>query len=248
MGHYATALYGQEELEEELEELQGVFGRIQESIMEVLDQKGVLFKQFKRAISSFPAHVQLNSFRNFKTVSGNVEFEDIFSSWNQDVVWSFLDFTLLEGIVKRYGHDKLRDSMKEYSLRLKNFRQRTLVSRLMDIWTDPNEPKDYEKCKKLILNLNIKADECTLEKLEVLRKRSSDKFLKGIPLSEAALVLFRLKIGCLSLTWIARTDMVQNIREVVVQCVKNGEYFKENSIRSLVLDGERFMSMERVRS
>lgn len=245
---YCIALYGQDELKKKKEELQYAFEEIQENIMEILEQEKVLFKKFKRAISCFPAHVQLNSFRNFKTVSGDVEFEDIFSSWNQDVVWSFLDFTLLEGIVKRYGSIALKDSMKEYSTKLQDFRKRTLVSRLMNLWTDPNLPKEYEKCKTLILDLRVKADECTLEKLEWLRKHSCNKFLKGIPLSEAALVLFRLKPGCVCVTWIVRSDVVQNVRSALVQCVINGEYFKENNIISVMLDGEPFMSMERVSS
>lgn len=244
---YITAPYEHQELEEKLEELQVTFANIQEDIMNALELKGVKFKQFKRAISTFPAHVQMNSFESIKTVSArNVELEDIFSSWNQDLIWSFLDFTLLERIVKKYGSSELNNSMKEYSSRLKDFRKRTIVSRLMCIWLDPNPPKEYERCKTLIHNLNIKADECTLEKLELLRKRSCDKLLKGIPLSEAALVLFRLKLGCISLTWIVRIDWVQNIREALVQCVIDGEYFKENDIISLELDGEVFMTMERV--
>ncbi len=119
---------------------------------------------------------------------------------------------------------------------------------LMAEWTNfnPNLPEEYEKCKTMIVDLHIDPDERTLEKLEVLRKRSCHKLLKGIPLSESALVLFRLKFGSIILTWIVRIDMVQNIREALKQCVISGEYFKENDIISLELDGEPFMPMERV--
>lgn len=217
--------------------------------MEELDRRGVKFKQFKRAVCSFALNVQLNSFTSFKKVSGSVEIEDVFNIWNKDMMWSFLDFNLLERIVKQYGTCEIKTTMKKYANWVEDFRQRTTVSRVMDLWSElwgkPNQPEEYEKCKQMIVDLNIKAAECTLEKLERLRKRSC-QLLKGIPLSEAALVLFELKPGSLHLTWLVWTDVVQDFKKALIQCVNDGEYFKENNIIILELDGEHFMPMERV--
>lgn len=228
-----------------IEELQKDFEDIQQQIMDILDEKGVKFKKFKRAISSFPNHVQMNSFTSLKTVSGEVEIDDIFSNWNTNVVWSFLDFSLLEHIVKRFGSDDLKASTREYSRKLSEFQRRTTVVKLMEIWPDQNQPDEYENCKKMILDLHLDPDVCTLKKLEDLRRRSC-KLLKGILLSEAALVLFKLKYGSLTLIWIVCTGVVQNFKEALHQCVQEGTYFKENDIITLELDGEIFMSMERV--
>ena len=245
-----TALYGQEEVEVKYTELQMEFSNIQEGIMDVLEENGIKLERFGRALSTFPAaaHVQMNSFEHMKTVSGSgVKFDDIFKIWNQDVVWSFLDYALLEVIVWRFGSNELKDAMKEYSRKIKDFRRRTIVSRLMYIWKDAmSMPKELERYETLIHNLKIKAHNCTLEKLEVLRIRSCDKLLRGTPLSRAALVLYRIEYGCISVTWIVQTHLVQKMREALVQCIINGEYLKENNIISLELDGELFMTMERV--
>jgi hypothetical protein len=215
--------------------------------MEILIDRGIEYRKFMRAISCFPPHVQMNSFKIIKTAgSKDVKLEDIFSILNQEVAWSFLDFALLEWIVKKYGSRELRVSMGKYSNRLRNFRKRTIVSRLMCIWTEPNEPEEYDSCNTLIARLNIKAEECTLEELAAFQKRSHEKLLKNIYLSEAALVLFRLKPGSLSLTWIVWKDLVPKIREALIQCIAYGEYFKENNIICMELDGEPFMTMERV--
>ena len=230
-----------------MEELEDDFESIQRSVMEILEEKGIGIKKLKRTICSLPAHVQMNSFKSFERISANCdEIERIVSIWNRDVVWSFLDFALLGKIVKEYGTNEMKISMKQYSVKVADFRKRTLISRLMEIWTEPNKPSEYGECKTLILNLDVRADECTLERLEVLRNNSREKLLKGIPLSEAALVLFLLERGCISVTWIVPINLVQKIREALVQCIADGEYFKENSIISVELDGESFMPLERL--
>lgn len=233
-------------LAEELESLQSTFEKLQQKTMERLEEEGVGIKQFKRAISSFAPNVQLKSFTSFKKVSGSVGVEDVFSIWNQDVMWSFLDFTLLERLVMKYGSTEMKNSMRQYSNWVEDFRQRTMVSKLMEMWKVPNLPEEYEKCKKIIVDLNIRADECTLARLEHLRRHSCNKLLKGIPLSEAALVLFQLTPGCIILTWIVWADVIQKMKESLLQCINDGEYFKENSIITMVIDGETFMSMETV--
>jgi hypothetical protein len=234
-------------LKKEVEDLKHHFECIQQAVMKQLDEKEVKFEQFKRAVSSYGPRVQLNSFSGFKKISGSgVEIMDVFSVWNTDVMWSFLDFYLLDRLVKDYGDIKMTNSMRQYSSKMEDFRRRTTVSKLMAIWDDPCLPEEYERCKKMIVNLNIKADNCTLEQLEHTRMKSCQKLLKGIPLSEAALVLFQLEAGCIRLTWIVWADVVEHIRVSLVQCIAEGEYFKENSIISLELDGEHFMPMERV--
>lgn len=241
-------------MEKKYHELQGAFSYIQERTIDVLEKEGIKLKQFVHTISTFPARchvtVQMNRFERMKTVSGcDIRFDDIFTIWNQEVAWSFLDFTVLELIVKRYGSTELQDTMKEYSSKIKDFRKRTIVSRLMQIWTDPMDmPKECERYKTLIHNLKIKAHTCTLEKLEGLRICSCDKLLRGTPLSRAALVLFCMEHGCLSVTWIVQAHLVQKMRETLVQCIIDGEYFKENDIISLELDRELFTTMERVRN
>lgn len=79
--------YGQKELQEKLQELEGDFESIQQNVMDILEEKGIGIKKLKRAISSFPAHVQMNSFKSFERIPPKCdEIEQIISIWNQDVV------------------------------------------------------------------------------------------------------------------------------------------------------------------
>ena len=224
------------------------FENIQEDILEILQQKGIKPAAIERTLkcSRTSLSVQIYSFRPLRTASGEQEVGDIFSMWNANVVWSFLDFQLLERLVNRYGHD-IKPSMTRYIKEVREFRRRTTVSMLMNIWEDgPTQTERTEACKKMILDLNKDPEKCTLEELEFIRKRSCN-LLKQFPLSQVALVLFHITIGCISLTWIVRSDLVGKLKEALDQCAMNGSYFKENDIISIELDGAHFMTMERVR-
>lgn len=221
------------------------FENIQEDFLEILEQKGIKPRAIERTLqcSRTSLSVQINSFKHLRTASGELTVGDIFGMWNANVVWSFLDFQLLERLVNKYGPD-IKPSMDRYIEEVRDFMRRTTVSMLMHTWTDG--PEKNEACKKMVLDLNKDPEKCTLEELEFIRKRSRN-LLKQFPLSQVALVLFCIRIGCISLTWIVRSDLVEEFKEALDQCVMNGTYFKENDIIGIELDGIHFMTKERVR-
>lgn len=219
--------------------MQKLFEDIQFSMLNTLEEKEIKIKPFKRSLSTYPSHVQLKAFTTLKKVSGDIDLDDIFSIWNTELVWSFLDVTLLEHIVKRLGSDILKDKMKQYSDQLKEFRERTTVFMLMKLWPNFKPPPDYEECKTAILTLKENARKCTLEKLELLRKQACRK-LQKYKLSEAALVMFDVSPGSIRLIWILHKKMVQDFKIVFRECETTGVFFKENNIIKLELDGEIF--------
>lgn len=224
------------------------FENIQEGVLEILEKEEIKPTAIERTLKCSRASlsVQITSFQNLRTASGEQTVGDIFGMWNANVVWSFLDFQLLERLVNKYGPD-IKPLMNRYIEEVRDFRKRTTVSMLMSIWTDgPSQTEKDGACKKMILDLNKDPDKCTLEELESLRKRSRN-LLRQFPLSQVALVLFCIRMGCISLTWIVRSDLVEMFKEALDQCVMNGTYFKENGIISIELDGVPFMTMERVR-
>ena len=161
------------------------------------------------------------------------------------MVWSFLDFYLLERIFRKYASDDLKKRMENYSHQVADFRTRTTVYSLINVWPEPNMPDQIEECKIMLVTHNLDPTTCTLENLETIRTRFC-KLTKGIPLSETALVLYHLRIGCVIAIWIVRTDLVQTFKEAFTHCVQEGTFFKENYIINLELEGDIFMTMERV--
>ena len=238
--HSSTScLHDEEAIRMEVEEMQLRFEEIQHSMLDTLEKDGIKIKRFRRSLSTYPGYVQLKAFTTLKKASGDMDLDDIFSIWNTELVWSFLDFTLLEHIVKRLGSDNLKEKMEQYSDLLKRFRERTTVFKLIKLWPNFKPPHDYEECRTAILTLKENARECTLEKLELLRKQTCRK-LQGYKLSEAALVMFDVRPGSIKLIWILHKKMVPDFKKVFRECETTGTFFKENGITKLELDGEIF--------
>lgn len=237
--------------------MQEVFEEIQNRLLEVLNEKEIKYTQLKKNLSTYPCHVQIKGFNSLKKISGEVGLDDVFSIWNSEFVWSFLDVTLLEYIVRRKGSSDLKEKMRNYSEKLKKFREQTTVYMLIDVQPDsllaPDEfkrrkkvlpPNELNECEEAVLNLRESPEQCTLEKLENLRKKTCRKFA----LSEVALVMLTVSPGCIILVWIIHNAVVQKFKEELKECITNRTYFKENNIVRLHLCEDTFMSIEEVNS
>ena len=183
-------------MEEEIKKLQKTFEELQSNTLEFFEDEGIRYKQLKRAVSTYPSQVQLRGFETLKTTPGE-DLKDIFKLWKREFVWSFLDITLLEHIVEKFGSDNLVATMQQYSHQLQDFRKRTTVYRLVKAWPDLMRPlqqtQDHE-ARQTVRTLNENASKCTLEKLDMLRKRFNIT-LKKYSLSEVALMLFEVDFG-----------------------------------------------------
>ena len=237
---FVEPYYDQEEVESEVDKLEMEFQSIQQVMMDVLRNKGITQQKLRDAIGSFPPHVQQNA---IEILPENIGITKSFSCLNLKFVWSFLDYHLLEKIVKTFGSEPEKQSMRDYLKSLKTFRKRTTISKLMDAWDGSHSQlQKYKECKELRQKLNWDPEQSTLDQLETIRRRT----INVVPLSGVALVIYYAKRGCVSLVWLVSNEFVPHFKSAFARCIADGVYFKENNIISLELDGEVFRSMERV--
>lgn len=236
-------------MQEEIDQLQGTFEEIQQKLMATLKDQGIEVEKFTTKISTYPTCTPVQR-KSLKSLENASNIEDIFYIWNEHFVWSFLDFTSLEYIVKRMGSNELKGLMKRYSNKMKEFREKTKVATLIDVWDSPALACDnlhhLQECKKLLMELKVDPDKCTLASLEAIRKRAARlrKGIKNLSLAEAAVVLYRLKHGSIILIWIIPINLVQQFKDAFKECIAMGAFFGENNITRLELDGDVFMPNE----
>ena len=90
----------------------------------------------------------------------NASFEDV---WFRLVMyWDFLNYTLLEHIVKNFGDQTVKESMEDYKLKLKDFRCKTRLCDFAKYFQDVNECLVEKDLKKLVVKLNKNWQNCTL--------------------------------------------------------------------------------------
>ena len=146
---------------------------------------------------------------------------------------SFIDYSLIEHFIKKFGSDSLRKDMQSYCYDMQTFMKQTTIQQLIDCLPGKQEaPKNFT-----ILRAKIgrNASTYTLDKINTLRKR----FCAEVQLSEVVFCLIALEesnsfIISLLMPSVLVPDLIETAKEV-----KEGFYDME-SILSLSI-GDRWL-------
>ena len=79
-----------------------------------------------------------------------------------------MEFHLSEHIVSNYASNDLKKRMENYSYEVADFRTRTTVYSLINVWPDPNVSSQIEECETMLVRYNLDTATCTLERLETI--------------------------------------------------------------------------------
>ena len=131
---------------------------------------------------------------NYSTFKQAESVEDIFLHLN--FYLSFIDFSLLEHIIKYFGSVGLQQKMEQYSRDMELFRTETLVADIIPHLSGRPEPPPH--FARLTMKLNFDPQAHTLEDLEQHRKKFGSEF----SLSKFTLFLVELRKGSLVAVWL----------------------------------------------
>ena len=156
--------------------------------------------------------------------------EDIFLHLN--FYLSFLDFSLLEHIIKHFGSPGLQQKMNRYSRDIELFRTETPVADIIPHLSGrPEPPPQFVRLK---MKLNLDPRTCTLEDLEQHRKKFGSEF----SLSKFAFFLMELGEGSLVQICLIPSDIVPTLKDRIQQ--KSVTFFLELDILKLSVNKECF--------
>ena len=147
--------------------------------------------------------------------------------------WNFLSYSLLEQVVCDYGDEDLNTDMEDYKKELKEFRCRTRLCDFAKYSIKINENLSEQNLKRFTIKLGQSWDECTLEYLENLSEKISQKFF----LPSFSLVLQDIKPGCISVTWAVPAMIAVSLKENI-ENTDMGEFCKEHVIMAISIDGQ----------
>ena len=163
---------------------------------EICDRIFFLPYKLKRELS-YPISERADDLRKKKTLHQLFTYLD-------GTIWNFIDYELLEHLIYLFGSDALRREMQSYTDRLQMFKSRTTISQLIEFWPGRKEvPLTYSE---MTAKADLDPNECTLEKLNSVRKELRENFLP--PLSEYALLHFKFNQGSVVVTWLIPNDLV----------------------------------------
>ena len=202
---------------------------LQTKALDEIDDKQITVTQFRRKLMIMPSSIKNENKdfikTNYSLFEETKSIESIFMHIN--FYLSFIDFSLLEHIIKQFGSDSLKRDMSSYAEDMRHFRMNTPVSEALGhLPKNSNAPAGYS-CLTVKFAFDIHT--ATLEDLETYRKRFASDFL----LSQ---LLFDLQESSLLVTWLVPAAVGAIISDQVQK--KRSFFFLNNSILKLSLKGD----------
>ena len=149
--------------------------------------------------------------------------------------WNFLNYPLLEKVLIKFGDEELKTDMEDYKKELKVFRCRTRLCDFANYSITINENLSEQNLKKLTIKLHQRWETFTLEDLEKLTEKVTQKFF--LPSFTMSLSKMELEQTCIIVTWAVPAMIAVSLKENIENS-DMGEFRKEHGIMAISIDGQ----------
>ena len=200
-------------------------------------EKDYTVNQFKARLMTLPIKCKEEHEDFFQQIENELEKESTINSiWIKlSKYWNFMNYTLLENLIRNIGDRSLKQNMKSYLSSLETFRRNTRLCDFAEHCPAVESRPSEADLKEFVLHLKLDWETCTLEQLEELKGHIIRKFL----LPSFALILKKVSHGSLIVTWL----LPAQITSTLVQDLENTDnkgFFKEHKIECMTIDGKEY--------
>ena len=234
MSYTVTPLH---DLRTAVEELEDQFSDMIDRTLDIITDKEVTVQLFKKRLISLNVrnkeqHKEFLDAYIFSGVSAESTVEDM---WCKVSDYSnFLNYTLVEHTIKKFGDRDLLETMNAYKRKLEIFRSKTRLCDFVVYF------RGITKCKEVLMkSLKVKFDEnwetCTLQDMENWKESLTQTLL----LPSFTMDATEIDTGCVSITWAIPAMFTPSLVEKLKTLDEN--FCKEHKIMSLTLDGVEYL-------
>ena len=222
---------------QQTQDLEDEFNDISIQTYDKIKEKDIDVDRFKVRLMTLPIKYKEEHEDFFKQIENELEKESTINSiWMKlSKYWNFMNYTLLENLIRNIGDRSLKQSMKSYLSSLETFRHNTRLCDFAEHCPAVESRPSEADLKEFVLHLKLDWETCTLEQLEELKGHIIRKFL----LPSFALILKKVSHGSLIVTWL----LPAQIASTLVQDLENTDnkgFFKEHKIECMTIDGKEY--------
>ena len=157
-------------------------------------------------------------------------FAKIWSILN--LYWDFLNYGLLEHVIKQCGSECLKQQMQEYVRQLSAFKKTTRLCDFIESWPCRDDGPPEDRLKKVVVKMKHEWSQCTLQDIESFKKALVHKFF----LPEFDILLQKAERGCVCVTWLTSPSIATLLQQNLANI--ETEFFKEHGIDAVTIDGQ----------
>ena len=223
-------------IDSKIETLENQFDSLQTRIINELSTKpGITAKALLNTLTRLPLSLRkeyessITKRIEFHGMRTETEINDLFIV-HLNPLTTFIDYGLIEYVIKKFGSDDLKRDMRLYCSEIKIFMKETTIRQLVDHL--PGQAEVPPKFSLIEAKIGENVSECTLEQLDTIRKR----YCSELKLSEIVLHLVAVvESNSFIVRWLIPSALVDDI----VKSTKNIDqsFYQEYKITSLTLDG-----------
>ena len=160
----------------------------------------------------------------------------IFTILSRTGAVDFLNFRLLQLVVKKFGNQNLKDQMKKYGEEVAEFMRETKFTDFYRIWSGQAAHGSVPNYQQLVLKLDRKWPEATLSIIADMESYLAGEFQLNAFIFRFA----QANPGCVSLVWLIPACAARLIKEAMK--TKQPD-FKKMNIQELIVNGEVLFSV-----
>ena len=164
------------------------------------------------------------------TITPPETFAKIWSILN--LYWDFLNYGLLEHVIKQCGSEYLKQQMQEYVHQLSVFKQITRLCDFIESWPCRDDEPPEDRLKKVVVKMKHEWSQCTLHDVESFKKALVHKFF----LPEFDILLQKAERGCVCVTWLTSPSIATLLQQNLANI--ETELFKKHGIDAVTVNGQ----------
>ena len=188
--------------------------------------------RFTARLISLPFEYKEEHKEFFQQIRDELEKESMKRIWSKlSEYWNFLNYTLLENLIRRLGDHILKQKMNSYLNALKEFQSSTRLCDFAECCQEVGDRPSEADLKMFVLNLKLEWETCTLEQLEELKGHIIRKFL----LPSFTIILKKVSHGSLIIVWLLPAQIASSLIETL-ENIDTREFCKEHGIESITID------------
>ena len=201
----------------------------------IVVEKKVGFEQFTARLANLSIeHMEVHKEFFDNIYSEITKDSTVLKVWMRlSTYWNFLNYPLLEKVVIKFGDEELKTDMEDYKKELKEFRCRTRLCDFAKYSITINVHLSEQNLKKLTIKLHQHWETCTLEDLEKLTGKITQKFF----LPSFTMSLSEMEQACIIVTWAVPAMIAVSLKENIENS-DMGEFCKEHGIMAISIDGQ----------
>ena len=154
-----------------------------------------------------------------------------------DYIWTFVDYDLLQFIIKKWGADELMNEMDAYMKEVDYFCEHTTVYDLIVHWrpriSEDNIPEDL---KKGVMRFAWDPKSTTVNELKLVRKYVRQACPQEIAVI-AYCIFYKVQLSSVTVTWLFWTkDLPRIVESIKIFCIDVPDFSEKFKILSFVID------------